>query len=201
MDAQGIFTGNFAGPLATEACYSEQGRVWLDAAVRHIAGNMQFLRRALAFGVERAAAATPDTAPTYPLGIRANRPEGTYLVWLDCRELLARIERAGYGGLPSDDAPAAPCAAAAAVQSDPLVDAFNKRLVEHTPMCSENAGVMHMPRSRLLDFFSERCGVCFDDGEWFGAGGKGFVRINVATQRSTLERALAGITAGVSALP
>jgi cystathionine beta-lyase len=196
IDAQGIFSGNFAGPHATEACYSEQGRVWLDAAILHIAGNMQFLRRALAFGVERVNSATPDTAPTYPLGIRANRPEGTYLVWLDCRELLARVERSGYKGLPNEStAPAAP-----AVQSNPLVDAFNKRLVEHTPMSSDHAGMMQMPRSLLLDFFSERCGVCFDDGEWFGGDGKGFVRINVATQRATLERVLASITAGVNAL-
>lgn len=196
IDAQGIFSGNFAGPHATEACYSERGRAWLDAAVLHIAGNVQFARRAFAFGLEQADSASSRDTPSYPLGIRANQPEGTYLVWLDCRELLARLERCGYNGMSIAAAPAA----APATHSDALVDAFNKRVASHTPLDEGGPNMMQMPRSLLLDFFSERCGVCFDDGMWFGSAGNGFVRMNVATPRSTLQKALAKISAGVKAL-
>ena len=39
-------------------------------------------------------------------------------------------------------------------------------------------------------FFLEKAGVALNDGATFGKGGEGFVRLNFACPRATLERAL-----------
>ena len=67
--------------------------------------------------------------------IRLIQPEGTYLMWLDCREL----------GM--DDA-------------------------------------------ALDDFFTNKAAVGLDKGFWFGPEGSGFMRMNVACPRATLEEAM-----------
>lgn len=70
--------------------------------------------------------------------IRLIKPEGTYLMWLDCRE-------------------------------------------------------MGMNRDELNDFFTQKAEVAMDQGFWFGEGGDGFVRMNIACPLSTLKKALTQI--------
>ena len=41
-----------------------------------------------------------------------------------------------------------------------------------------------------LDEFLNKCGIIQDPGFWFGEGGKGFSRLNVACPRSVLEKAI-----------
>ena len=65
------------GLAAMEAAY-RHGAAWLDELLAYLSGNLQYLTAFL----ER-------EAPS----IKVVRPEGTYLVWLDCREL----------GLPPED--------------------------------------------------------------------------------------------------
>jgi cystathionine beta-lyase len=71
-------------------------------------------------------------------GVRHVAPEGTYLAWLDCRELA----------------------------------------LAPTPH----------------QFFLERAKVGLSDGRGFGTPGEGFVRLNFATSRSLLTRALEQMT-------
>jgi cystathionine beta-lyase len=71
VKALSIHMVNFFGPVATEACYTH-GDAWLDALTVYIAGN-----------VEVAVAFIESRLPQ----IQVMRPEGTYLLWLDCREL------------------------------------------------------------------------------------------------------------------
>jgi len=40
------------------------------------------------------------------------------------------------------------------------------------------------------EYFRENAQVAMNDGEWFGAGGKGFIRLNFGCPRSMLEEAL-----------
>ena len=66
--------GKWANPFGIEACevaYRE-GEEWLMQAMAYIEANLDFLQAYVA-----------DHLP----GIRLIRPEGTYLVWLDCRGL------------------------------------------------------------------------------------------------------------------
>lgn len=51
----------------------------------------------------------------------------------------------------------------------------------------------------LKRFFLHEAGLALDDGPMFGSGGSGFMRLNFACPRSTLETALSGIAAAVAA--
>ena len=72
------------------------------------------------------------------MGITPIRPEASFLVWLDCRNL----------GLPQE--------------------------------C-------------LMELFREKAGVFLSNGAAYGAGGEGFVRINIGCPRSVLQEALVSI--------
>lgn len=66
--------GKYANPFGVVACevaYRE-GEAWLGEVMAYIEANLDFLQRYI-----------DDHIP----GIRVIRPEGTYLVWLDCRGL------------------------------------------------------------------------------------------------------------------
>ena len=77
--------------------------------------------------------------------IKALRPEASYLVWLDCRNL----------GLDHDS---------------------------------------------LVDLFVNKARVALNDGEMFGQGGEGFMRLNVAMPRESLREVLERIKSAVSEL-
>ena len=77
--------------------------------------------------------------------VRPIRPEASFLVWLDCREL----------GLAHDD---------------------------------------------LLDLFVDKARLALNDGEMFGMGGAGFMRLNVGTPRAVLEQAMERLAAAVAQL-
>ena len=67
--------------------------------------------------------------------IKPLRPQASFLVWLDCRNL----------GLSHDE---------------------------------------------LTDLFVHKAGLALNDGDMFSPGGNGFMRLNVGTSRSTLEKAM-----------
>jgi cystathionine beta-lyase len=50
------------------------------------------------------------------------------------------------------------------------------------------------------DFFKERAKVVMNAGDWFGAGGEGFVRLNFGTPRSMLQEALEKMKAALESL-
>lgn len=70
LENVGVSTGIF-GMVALEAAY-RYGEDWLDQLLQYLEENLQFLMEF----IERR---IPE--------IKVIRPEGTYLVWLDCREL------------------------------------------------------------------------------------------------------------------
>jgi cystathionine beta-lyase len=73
------------------------------------------------------------------------KPEATYLIWLDCREL-------------------------------------------------------GMTQPELTKFMLEKAKVAMNDGETFGAPGRGFMRINIGCRRAVLEEALKRIEKAVASL-
>lgn len=56
-----------------------------------------------------------------------------------------------------------------------------------------------MPQPQLRDFFLQQAKVALNDGASFGAGGEGFMRLNIACQRGTLEEGLRRIRDTVGA--
>ncbi|MDR2358698.1 MAG: PatB family C-S lyase [Prevotellaceae bacterium] len=49
---------------------------------------------------------------------------------------------------------------------------------------------LHLGHAALLDLFINKAGLALNDGEMFGPGGEGFMRMNAGTPRSILEKAL-----------
>ena len=117
---------NNANPFsiaAFEAAY-RNGKEWLDSLLVYLAGSRDCVRDYLA-----------DHLPD----IRMIEPDGTYLLWLDCR------------GLDMSDA-------------------------------------------ELREFFVHRAHVGMNPGITFGAGGSGFMRMNIASPRSVILDALKRIS-------
>ncbi len=71
LNKLGIEMTNLFGIAALEAAYN-QGEEWLDQVLAYLEGNLDFLMDYLNLHIPQ---------------IKVARPEGTYLVWLDCRGL------------------------------------------------------------------------------------------------------------------
>lgn len=110
---------NMFAPIATIAAL-QQGEEWRQQMLRYVEGNIDFL-------IDYCREHIPQIKPV--------RPQASYLVWLDCRDL----------------------------------------------------GLNH---KELNDLFVNKAHLALNDGEMFGTEGRGFMRLNVGTQRSVLERAL-----------
>jgi len=110
---------NLFGYTALKAAY-KYGDEWLEQVLDYLQGNLDYIRKFLETNI-------PE--------IKMIEPQGTYLLWLDCREL----------GM------------------DP-----------HT----------------LQSFMIDDAKVGMEDGYIFGESGQGFMRMNIATQRSVINSAL-----------
>lgn len=71
LQALGCSEANMLGLHACQAAY-EGGREWLEQLKEYLKGNLDFVRTCLRENLPQ---------------IKLVEPEGTYLVWLDCREL------------------------------------------------------------------------------------------------------------------
>jgi cystathionine beta-lyase len=69
--ANGLFGMNTFGAVALQAAY-EHGEQWLGQMLEYVAGNLEYLNTFVAENIPQ---------------IEVVQPEGTYLVWLDCRKL------------------------------------------------------------------------------------------------------------------
>ena len=119
MDAGELDMGHVFAFLSVEAAYSH-GTEWLDQCLAYIQGNIDFVDEFL-----------KKHAPK----IKAIRPEASYLVWLDCREL-------------------------------------------------------ELSQKDLNEFFVDKAHLALNDGEMFGKEGIGFMRLNVASPRCIIEKAM-----------
>lgn len=111
--------GNLFGAVALVAAY-ENGEDWLRQLMDYVWINVEYVA---------------DFCEKHIPKIKVLKPESTYMIWLDCREL----------GLEGDS---------------------------------------------LKDFFVKDAKLGFNDGRVFGTGGEGFMRINVACPKATVEKAM-----------
>ena len=129
LDGLALDENNVFGLVALKAAYRD-GEEWLEQLLSYLNENLKFLMKYFKERIPK---------------IKVIRPEGTYLVWLDCRQL-----------------------------------GFNTK--------------------GLNNFMIKKARVALDDGYWFGAGGKGCMRINIACPRSFLEEGLKRIERAVNNL-
>ena len=120
---------NIFGMVSLEAAY-RHGAEWLDQLLAYLQGNIDYT---LQFFRER----LPQ--------IKVACPEGTYLLWLDCRAL----------GLSHD---------------------------------------------ALRDLFLKNAKVALNEGHTFGAGGEGFMRMNIGCPRAVVQQGLERIERAVNNL-
>lgn len=120
-----LHAGNY-NPFSSAAFAAgyRHGAAWLDALMAYLAQTRDFVS---------------DFAERNLPGIRVIEPEGTYLLWLDCRELCA---------------------------------------------------VRQWNDVALKRFFVEQAKVGMNPGPVFGAGGSGFMRMNIGAPRQVIETAL-----------
>ena len=116
-------------PIATVAAF-RRGEMWRREMLAYVEDNIRFVE---------------TYCREHLPAVRPIRPEASFLVWLDCREL----------GLAHDD---------------------------------------------LLDLFVDKARLALNDGEMFGTGGAGFMRLNVGTPRAVLEQAMERLAAAVAQL-
>jgi cysteine-S-conjugate beta-lyase len=79
LQTLGIYKSNVFGITALEAAYS-QGGPWLDQLLVYLEGNAEYLTQFVAQNLPR---------------IKVQKPEGTYLAWLDCRDLGLDADQLG----------------------------------------------------------------------------------------------------------
>lgn len=115
--------------VAMEAAYRE-GEEWLDQLLPYISGNFDYICDFCAKNISQ---------------IKPNRPDATYLMWLDCRALS-------------------------------------------------------MTNEELRDFFIHKAQLGLNEGYTFGHSLAGFMRLNAACPRSTLEKAMRQLKAAVDSL-
>jgi cystathionine beta-lyase len=120
--------GTVFGHIAMRAAYDEC-EPWLDALLVYLAGNVEYVRSFLAAEIP---------------AVRTLRQEGTYLMWLDFREL-------GFGS-----------------------------------------------HGELMDWLVREAGLGLSSGADFGREGIGFARMNVATNRATLEKAMTALASAAN---
>lgn len=126
----GITTGgNAIAYTAMKAAYSKGDR-WLENQLVYLEKNREY---------------AIDYIKKYISGIKIVKPEGTYLLWINCKGL----------GLTNKE---------------------------------------------LEKFMVEQAGIGLDVGTWFGSGGEGFMRLNIACPRTLLKDGLYRIRKAVETL-
>lgn len=63
-----------------------------------------------------------------------------------------------------------------------------------------NCRGLELSQDKLLDLFIDKAHLALNDGEMFGPGGEGFMRLNVGTPRSVLRQALEQLAKAVNEL-
>ena len=116
-------------PIATIAAF-RNGEDWRKQMLAYIEDNVRFVEEYC-----------KENIP----GVRPLRPQASFLVWLNCRDL-------------------------------------------------------HLNHEKLLDLFIDKAHLALNDGEMFGPGGEGFMRLNVATPKAVLKQALEQLAEAVKNL-
>ena len=74
-------------------------------------------------------------------------------------------------------------------------------IVLHRPQCTYllwlNCKALGLEGDELPRFIIDEAKLALNDGRGFGPGGEGYMRMNIACSRSTVERAMARLKAAV----
>lgn len=119
LDRLSIGGPTILGMIAQESVY-KYGWDWYEGMMEYVEGNIDYVVDYINKNIPK---------------IKVKKPESTYLLWLDCRDL----------GMEGEE---------------------------------------------LSKFFIEKCKVLFNDGEVFGSEYNSYVRMNIATRRDLLTKAL-----------
>ncbi|MDG1996600.1 MAG: aminotransferase class I/II-fold pyridoxal phosphate-dependent enzyme [Emcibacteraceae bacterium] len=138
---------NAFGLIASETAFTE-GREWVDQVQEYVDGNFDFTVDYI------------NKSGQMP-GIAYSKPEGTYLAWLDCTELMKKVVTPEY----------------MKAYHDKMRDAGRR-----------HSGLK--PEMALGEWIVEKCGVQLNAGSSYGIGAEGHMRMNIAVPRSSLKTAL-----------
>lgn len=116
-------------PIATMAAY-RQGNDWRKQMLKYVEGNILFVE---------------EYCKQYIPGVRPLRPQASFLIWLNCRDL-------------------------------------------------------HLTHDELQDLFIDKAHLALNDGEMFGPGGQGFMRLNVGCPRSIVQQGMEQLRNAVAQL-
>lgn len=119
LEANELNEPTIFAPIATIAAYGK-GEEWRQQMLSYVEQNVVF---------------TEDYCREHLPQIHPMRPQASFLVWLDCREL-------------------------------------------------------HLTHHQLVDLFVNKARLALNDGEMFGTGGEGFMRLNIAAPREVIREAL-----------
>ena len=147
------------GIVSSEAAYAG-GESWKNQCVDYIDGNQQF--------------ANDYIKKNIPLIKVGNKPQGTYLAWLDVSPLGDKIG------------------------AKAMADAENKKK-QPINFITGKPGVV-VPDDIIGHWFAKNAFVAMNTGSSYGTGGLNHMRMNIATSRRTLTAALDSIAAATKKL-
>ena len=85
-----------------------------------------------------------------------------------------------------------------------VIDFCRKEIPEIKPLRPDasfliwlNCRDLGLDHERLVELFKVKAGLALNDGETFNPGGEGFMRMNIACPRKTLEQAMKNLKAAV----
>jgi cystathionine beta-lyase len=128
LDANELSEPHLLATIAIIAAF-RNGEEWRRQLISYIEDNVRFVEDYLKANIP---------------AIKPLRPQATFLVWLDCRDL-------------------------------------------------------NLNHKGLIDLFVNKASLALNDGETFGPGGEGFMRLNVGAPRAILSKALEQLSAAVKA--
>jgi cystathionine beta-lyase len=146
--------------VAEQAAYAG-GEAWLNQCVDYIDGNLDYAHNYV--------------TKNLPLMKTGNKPEGTYLMWLDVSPLAAKIG------------------------AQKMADEANaKKPLPMNPLT--NQPVFTTQGDIVSHWLAKNAYVFLESGSGFGKVGANFVRMNVATPRVTLKAGLDSMAAAMKNL-
>lgn len=106
--------------------------------------------------------------------------EGTYLAWLDCREVADKLD--------------------VVTKAVELTQYNTENNVTATDFFGRTSIKTYTAGSYLKEWVLDNARIDINPGENYGKGGDGFMRMNLATNRATLTKALENLEAAINAI-
>ena len=112
--------------------------------------------------------------------IKYNIQEGTYLAWLDCKGLVEKLD---------------------AENKAAELTAYNtENNVTKTDLFGRTSIKTYRTGDYLKEWVMDNAKIDINPGENYGKGGAGYMRMNLATNRATLEKALTNLENAINAI-